>query len=69
MQLFGLFASSRCTRWAMARPPEKASQQPREACAIVPGKLGSKLGEYAGAAVALYALHEIGEWDLPWQNN
>ena len=27
--LFGLFASSRCTRWAMARPPENASQQPR----------------------------------------
>ena len=42
-------------------------KQPREACSIVPGKLGSKLGEYAGAAVALYALHEIGEWDLPWQ--
>jgi hypothetical protein len=41
-------------------------KQPREACSIVPGKLGSKLGEYAGAAVALYALHELGEWDLPW---
>lgn len=44
-------------------------KQPREACSIVPGKLGSKLGEYAGAAVALYALHELGEWDLPWQNS
>ena len=44
-------------------------KQPREACTIVPGKLGPKLGEYAGAAVALYALHEIGEWELPWHAN
>ena len=44
-------------------------KQPREACSIVPGKLGPKLGEYAGAAVALYALHEIGEWELPWHAN
>ena len=44
-------------------------KQPREACSIVAGKLGPKLGEYAGASVALYALHEIGEWNLPWQNN
>ena len=50
----------------LERVKKYAWKQPLAACSIVPGKLGSKLGEYAGASVALYALHELGEWDLPW---
>lgn len=34
-------------------------------CTVTPGKLGHKLGEISGAAIALYGLYENGEWELP----
>lgn len=37
------------------------------ACSIVTSKLGGKIGEYSGIAVALYSLYERGDWTLPWE--
>lgn len=49
----------------LERVKQYAWKQPLSACTIVPGRLGGKLGEYAGAAVALYGLYECGEWEIP----
>lgn len=51
----------------LERLPRYAWKPMIDACRIETGRLGSQLGEYAGACVALYALYERGEWSLPWQ--
>jgi glucokinase len=38
-----------------------------EACDICVCGLGREIGEYSGAAVALYSLYEQGKWQLPWE--
>ncbi len=43
--------------------------QMRSACSVVTSKLGSKIGELSGIAVALYSLYERGDWQLPWKQN
>lgn len=51
----------------LERLPTYAWPQMLEVCKVVPSALGRTIGEYSGAAIALNALLEQGEWTLPWQ--
>lgn len=51
----------------LERTPKYAWKQMSEACTITQSKLGGKIGEYSGIAVALYFLYERGDWSLPWE--
>ena len=45
--------------------PRFAWPEMRGPCRIAVAALGEKLGEMAGVSVALYGLHQRGEWELP----
>ena len=51
----------------LERTPVYAWKQMWDACEIKPSKLGGKIGEYSGIAVALYFMYERGDWTLPWE--
>ena len=42
-----------------------AWRQMREPCRLAVPALGKQIGELAGVAVALYGLHQCGEWEIP----
>ena len=45
--------------------PQFAWKEMRQACRLEITALGDKIGEMAGASVALYGLYEKGDWDAP----